>query len=82
MHFVCDTQDALQTQLSDVLKQVQRGAPKANASTKALMLKVGTIELESLLDEAADLFTQALASDEGKEGTQAFLQKRKPSWCV
>tara|TARA_R110000772_G_scaffold110305_12_gene213889 strand:- start:2786 stop:3598 length:813 start_codon:yes stop_codon:yes gene_type:complete len=82
VHFVCDTQDALQTQLSDVLKQVQRGAPKANASTKALMLKVGTIELESLLDEAADLFTQALASDEGKEGTQAFLQKRKPSWCV
>ena len=81
VHFVCESQEALQAQLNEVLKQVQRGAPKANANTKALMLKVGTVELETLLDEAADLFTQALSSDEGKEGTQAFMQKRKPSWC-
>ena len=40
------------------------------------------LQYQHLLDEAADVFTQALASDEGKEGTQAFLQKRKPSWCV
>ncbi|ABG38850.1 Enoyl-CoA hydratase [Paraglaciecola sp. T6c] len=81
VHFVCETQEALQAQLNEVLKHVRRGAPKANANTKALMLKVGTIALDTLLDEAADVFTQALASDEGKEGTQAFMQKRKPSWC-
>ncbi|MBN23718.1 MAG: enoyl-CoA hydratase [Alteromonadaceae bacterium] len=81
VHFVCESQEALQAQLNEVLKQVQRGAPQANANTKALMLKVGTVELETLLDEAAALFNQALASDEGKEGTQAFMQKRNPSWC-
>ncbi|WJG08077.1 enoyl-CoA hydratase-related protein [Aliiglaciecola sp. LCG003] len=80
VHFVCHSATELQEQLDRVVKQVRRCAPKANAATKALMLKVGQVELESLLDEAADAFTQSLTNDEGQEGTQAFLQKRKPNW--
>lgn len=81
VHFVSLTQEAMQAQLDKVIKHIRRCAPKANAATKALMLKVGQIDLESLLDEAADTFTQSLTNEEGKEGTQAFLQKRKPNWC-
>jgi isohexenylglutaconyl-CoA hydratase len=45
------------------------------------MLDVGKVELETLLDRAADDFTAALRSAEGQEGTSAFLAKRAPSWA-
>jgi isohexenylglutaconyl-CoA hydratase len=80
VHFVGHSPKELQDQLDRVIKQIRRCAPKANAATKALMLKVGQVELASLLDEAADIFTQSLTNEEGQEGTQAFLQKRKPNW--
>lgn len=80
VHFVTDTPLAMQVQLEQVIKQVKRCAPQANAATKALMLNVGEVELESLLDEAAVQFATSLTSEEGIEGTQAFLQKRIPNW--
>jgi isohexenylglutaconyl-CoA hydratase len=33
-----------------------------------------------LIDDAAQLFSKAIQSPEGQEGTAAFMQKRKPSW--
>ena len=33
-------------------------------------------------DSAADSFTAAFESEEGSEGTMAFIQKRKPSWAI
>jgi isohexenylglutaconyl-CoA hydratase len=45
------------------------------------MLDVGSTELEQLLDRAADDFTTAINSPEGKEGTGAFVEKRLPSWA-
>ncbi|WP_166422015.1 enoyl-CoA hydratase/isomerase family protein [Paraglaciecola sp. 20A4] len=80
VHFVSHSPKELQDQLDRVIKHIRRCAPQANAATKALMLKVGQVELETLLDEAADTFTQSLTNEEGQEGTQAFLQKRKPKW--
>ena len=35
---------------------------------------------EQLIDDAAELFAQAVLSEEGQEGTGAFMQKRKPKW--
>lgn len=81
IHFVSHSSEDMQAQLDKVIKHIKRCAPNANAATKALMLKVGHIDLESLLDEAADTFSQSLINKEGKEGVQAFLQKRKPNWC-
>lgn len=81
-HYLTDGRAAMEDQLAHVLKKVKRCAPEANATTKALMLQVGVVEHESLLNGAADWFAQSLLSDEGREGTQAFLEKRKPSWSV
>jgi len=71
----------MQAQLVATLKNIRRCAPNANAATKQLMLQVGEEEHEALLDSAADLFAKALVSTEGREGTQAFMEKRKPIWA-
>ncbi len=80
-HYVTDGPDAMEAALASVLKKLAKTAPGANALTKKLLLSVGVIEHEALLDQAADLFAEALGSAEGIEGTKAFIEKRKPSWA-
>lgn len=80
VHRVSDTDQCLAAQLKEELSALRRCAPNATALTKSLLLEVGRQPLEPLLDHASDLFSQCLNSPEGKEGTQAFLEKRKPSW--
>ena len=80
-HYVADDKAAMETQLSSILKKVKRCAPGANAMTKKLMLQVGIVEHETLLDGAANMFADCLTTQEGQEGTKAFLEKRKPYWA-
>lgn len=72
---------ALDKLLAETLKQVIRCAPGANAVTKELMLKVGQMELDPLLDLAAKKFSEAVRGPEGAEGTAAFIEKRLPKWA-
>jgi len=81
VHYTTFTSEQQQQQLEKVLQGVRRCAPEANAVTKALMLKVGRIEHETLLDQAADAFCESVRSKEGQEGTKAFLEKRLPVWA-
>ncbi len=80
-HYVCSDNEALEQQLDEVLAQVKRCAPAANRATKELIMKVGHIDMDSLLDQAAIDFAEAVQSPEGTEGTMAFVQKRLPSWA-
>lgn len=80
VHFVADGEAAVNAQLASVIAGVRRCAPQANAQTKSLMLQVGSVALDSLLDSASDMFATALSGAEGQEGTRAFIEKRKPNW--
>jgi isohexenylglutaconyl-CoA hydratase len=80
VHFVERDNQAMAERLGEVLDQVLRCAPQANAATKSLLLATGQIPLAQLLDQAADAFGAAVGSPEGMEGTLAFLQKRDPLW--
>jgi isohexenylglutaconyl-CoA hydratase len=82
VHYQTEGEEAMQAQLEQVLAKVRRCAPGANAVTKQLMLDVGSTDLESLLDRAADDFARAINGAEGKEGTAAFLEKRLPNWAA
>lgn len=82
VHYLSDGPEQMQAQLDDVLKKLKRCAPRANAVTKQLLLDAGQVELEQLLDRAADDFCAALRGEEGQEGTRAFLEKRLPSWAT
>ena len=81
VHVVADDETALETALAEVLGRIGRCAPGAIAATKDLMLQVGAVELERLLDEGARRFAEAARGPEGIEGMTAFLQKREPSWA-
>ena len=80
VHYVCDDAAALDAALAQVLDEIARCAPGANAATKRLLLASRVTPLETLLDQASDAFAQALRSAEGREGVSAFLEKRAPAW--
>ena len=79
-HYVVETQAAMEEKLAYVIHRVRRCAPGANALTKELILQVGLVEHETLLDKASDDFAASLNSEEGQEGTQAFMEKRKANF--
>ncbi|MGH8480965.1 MAG: enoyl-CoA hydratase/isomerase family protein [Nevskiaceae bacterium] len=81
VHEVFSDEAGLGALLEGTLKQVMRCAPNANAVTKEIMLKVGSTELDPLLDHAAKRFSEAVRSPEGAEGTAAFIEKRLPKWA-
>ncbi len=80
-HLVKDTA-GLDAKLEEVLKQIDRCAPLANALTKAVVMKVGSEPLSSVLDFAADRFAEARRSPEAAEGLRAFAEKRQPKWMT
>ncbi|MDH1256920.1 enoyl-CoA hydratase-related protein [Pseudomonas atacamensis] len=81
VHFVEQDAQALAERLDEVLQQVLRCAPEANAMTKKLLLASAGQPSNELLDDAAQWFGAAVTGDEGIEGTMAFMQKRKPGWA-
>ena len=81
VHDVFADDAALGALLDATLKQIIRCAPNANAVPKWIMRKVGTQELDPLLDYAARRFSEAVRGPEGAEGTAAFIEKRLPKWA-
>lgn len=81
VHSVAKDDADFEALIEQALKQVKQCAPEANAITKAILLRVGNVEHESLLDDAARKFSDAVTLGEGAEGTMAFVEKRKPKWA-
>lgn len=80
VHEVHSNADELEGALQRTLASILACGPQALAATKGLLARARLSPPEQLVDEAADLFAQAVLSDEGQEGTGAFMQKRKPKW--
>ncbi|MEG2444190.1 MAG: enoyl-CoA hydratase-related protein [Acinetobacter sp.] len=80
IHEVVRDDAELEQLLSDTIQQIKRAAPLASRNTKALLHRTLNEPLDSLLDDAAQQFAQAVGGVEGQEGTMAFIQKRNPSW--
>lgn len=81
VHELAHDEAELATVLERVLGEILRCAPGAVAATKHLMLQVGVVDHERLLDEGAARFAAAARGPEGTEGTSAFIGKRKPKWA-
>lgn len=71
---------ALEAALQRTLAGILACGPQAIATTKGLLARTRLTPPDQLVDEAAALFARAVLSDEGQEGTGAFMQKRKPYW--
>ena len=74
---------ALDAAVRETCNQVLKCAPEAVAITKRLMLRAGSSNvIGEILDDAAASFAAAVRGPEGREGTAAFVAKRKPSWVT
>ncbi|AVO41632.1 enoyl-CoA hydratase/isomerase family protein [Simplicispira suum] len=75
--------DALDAKVAELLKALTSASPNAVRACKRLVIDVAERDINAqLIAATVDGIADIRASDEGREGVQAFLQKRKPSWLA
>ena len=80
VHYVV-APDVLDGAVNVKAKELLKAGPEAAKVTKRLIADVsGSIAL-SMRGSTAKLIAELRASEEGREGLSAFLEKRKPSWA-
>lgn len=80
VHEVC-APDALDAKVDEIVAALVANGPMAVRACKRLVQDVAGRPLTpELRDDTARRIADIRASDEGREGVQAFLGKRKPSW--
>ena len=73
--------DALDAKVAEIVKALTSASPAAVRACKTLIADVAGREIDdALVAKTVEGIADIRASDEGREGVQAFLQKRKPSW--
>jgi methylglutaconyl-CoA hydratase len=80
VHEVC-TPDALDGKVAELVATLVGNGPMALRACKALVQDIGGRPItKELRADTARRIADIRASDEGREGVQSFLQKRKPAW--
>ncbi|WP_076998543.1 enoyl-CoA hydratase/isomerase family protein [Variovorax sp. KK3] len=75
--------DALDAKVAELVKAFTSASPAAVRACKQLIADVAGREIDdALIEKTVQGIADIRASEEGREGVQAFLQKRKPSWLA
>ncbi len=73
--------EQLDAKVDELAKALASASPHAVRACKKLVQDVAEREIDAgLIAATVEGIADIRASDEGKEGVQSFLQKRKPSW--
>lgn len=80
VHYVVKDAEELEATLKQVLNDIGKCAPGANAETKRILMDAQRKPLEEVLDYAADAFARQLRGPEGQSGVMAFIQKQPAAW--
>lgn len=75
-------EEALDAAVAERVAALLLGAPQAQSAIKSLIREAAFRPKEALRDTTAELIARRRASDEGREGMSAFLEKRDPAWKV
>lgn len=82
VHEVVENGDDLDAVITSLQQAILQGAPGAQKMGKEQIQVIKNKPIDyMILDYTSKMIAKARASDEGKEGIQAFLTKQKPSWC-
>ncbi len=80
VHEVC-AQGGLDAAKDKILAALSDGAPSAQARGKKVILEIAKKPIDdAVIKFTAEQIAEARASDEGKEGLSAFLNKSEPNW--
>ena len=75
--------DQLDAKLGELLKALTAASPNAVRACKRLVIDVAEREINAgLIAATVEGIATIRASEEGREGVQSFLQKRKPGWLA
>lgn len=73
--------DQVDATVSEILKAILGAGPEAVIQAKKLVADVAGMPLSAeLIADTVERIAAIRASEEGKEGLQTFLEKRKPAW--
>jgi len=73
--------DALDARVDELVKALSGASPAAVRACKQLIADVAGMPIDdALIAQTVESIADIRASEEGREGVQAFLQKRKPHW--
>ena len=82
VHELCEP-EALDSRVAEIIAGLVDNGPQAVKACKQLVRDVSAQPItHALRSETARRIADVRASEEGQEGVQSFLQKRKPNWLV
>jgi methylglutaconyl-CoA hydratase len=73
------TPDVLDAKLGSIVGQIAQNGPLAVIQSKRLIQDIDLLS-EKLAIDTAERIARLRGSEEAREGIQAFLEKRSPSW--
>jgi methylglutaconyl-CoA hydratase len=83
IHEMVADEAALDEAVGQIIGSLLENGPRAIAECKDLIRAVVNRPLDAeLMDDTARRIARARASDEGREGVAAFLDRRPPSWAA
>ncbi|MDB5842097.1 MAG: enoyl-CoA hydratase [Herminiimonas sp.] len=75
--------DALDATVGQIVKALTTASPNAVGAAKRLVRDIAARPIDdALIADTVTRIAEIRASDEGREGVQSFLEKRKPSWLA
>lgn len=73
--------EALDAKVAEIVKALVNNSPHAVQQAKVLVRDVVGLPVnDALLADTAERIAHIRASEQGREGVQSFLEKRKPNW--
>jgi methylglutaconyl-CoA hydratase len=83
VHELVGSTDALTAKVDELAQALCNASPAAVRAGKRLVQDVAEREINAnLIAATVESIADIRASDEGREGVQSFLNKRKPSWLA
>jgi len=83
LHEIVPDEAALDEAIGEIVEALLKNSPNALKECKELIRAVASRPLTlEVVEDTAQRICRLRASDEGREGMSAFLEKRKPNWVV
>ncbi|MFT2111555.1 enoyl-CoA hydratase-related protein [Marinomonas sp. 2405UD68-3] len=81
VHKVLDSFDALNDAAETMIQQLSQNSPQATKASKTLIFSVSQQDISTkLIQHTTQCIADIRVSEEGQEGLNAFLNKRRPAW--